>query len=169
MGGEKLLRSFRSGTILDAVLDACAGYPTIVVASPAVASRITRPGIQIIVNDEPGRGMAHSLRLANRIVAAEQPIVVLLGDKPLVTAELLSRVLEELGDADVAFPEREGVPGHPVVFSPMARALIIGLPDGDSINLVRDNEILVRRPLAVEDDAPFVDVDTEEDYRNLRA
>ena len=168
MGGGKLLRPFRSSTILDAVLDACDGFDTIVVASPDVASHIERPGVRVIVNDEPQRGMAHSLRLANGVVPAEHPIAVVLGDKPLLTSSTISRMFDELGDADVVFPQRGEVPGHPVVFSTFARALIIGLPDGDSINLVRDNEILVRRAIAVEDDGPFVDVDTEEDYRNLR-
>jgi len=167
MGGEKLFRPFRSSTILDAVLDACAGHEVVVVASPAVASRIARPGIRVIVNDEPQRGMAHSLRLANGVVPAEHPLAVVLGDKPLLTASLISRTVEALGDADVVFPERDGVPGHPVVFSEFARALIIGLPDGDSINLVRDHEILVRSAIPIEDDGAYVDVDTEEAYRNL--
>lgn len=167
MGGEKLSRPFRSGTILDAVLDACAAYPTVVVVSPAVAQAVARRSLTVIVNEEPERGMSHSLQLANRVVPAEHAIAVLLGDKPLVNAELVSRVVESLGDADVAFPEREGVPGHPVVFSPFARALIIGLPDGDALHLVRDNEILVRRPIPIDDDGAYVDVDTEEAYRNL--
>ena len=120
-----------------------------------------------IANDEPERGMAHSLRLANAVIPAEHAIAVLLADKPLVTAELIERVIAGLGDADVAFPQRDGVPGHPVVFSPIARALIIALPDGDNIHLVRDNDFLERRALEIDDAGAYVDVDTEEEYRTL--
>jgi molybdenum cofactor cytidylyltransferase len=151
------------------VIEACAGNHVVVVASPAIAEHLTHPDVHVIVNDEPERGMAHSLRLANGVVPAEHAIAVVLADKPLLGSNLVTRMFDELGDADVVFPERDGVPGHPVVFSPFARALIIGLPDGDSINLVRDNEILIRRPIPLDDDGAFVDVDTEEDYRDLRA
>ena len=169
MGTQKLLRPFRSGTILDAVLDACRGMDVVVVASRDVAAQIARPGVEVIVNDEPEGGMAHSLRLANGVISAEHSIAVLLGDKPLVSNGLISLVLDSLADTDVAFPEREGIPGHPVVFSPHARALIVALPDGDSIDLVRDAEILVRRPIAIDDEGAYADVDTDEEYDDLRA
>jgi molybdenum cofactor cytidylyltransferase len=167
MGGDKLSRPFRAGTILDAVLEACGDLPAVVVTSPALQSTIPST-FQVVVNDEPERGMAHSLRLANRIVPAEHPIAILLGDKPLLRADLVSQMIEELGENDVVYPVRNGSPGHPVVFSPMARALVIALPDGDTIHLVRDNEILVRRPIEISDEGAYRDVDTEEDYRKLQ-
>ncbi|HEY1729926.1 MAG TPA: NTP transferase domain-containing protein [Candidatus Baltobacteraceae bacterium] len=168
MGGEKLSKSFGSGTILDAVLDACAGFPTVVVASPAVKLDVLPSNMQVLVNNEPERGMAHSLRLANAVVTADHPIAVLLGDKPLVNAGLLERMIGELGENDVTYPVRSGTPGHPVVFSPFARALIIGLRDGDTIHMVRDHEMLTRHPVEINDEGAYADIDTEEDYRKLR-
>lgn len=168
MGGEKLSRPFRSGTILDAVLDACRDYPTVVVASTATIEAVPRlRDLTTIPNDEPEKGMAHSLRLANGTIDPDSAILVLLADKPLVTPGLIAKVIEGLGDADVAFPQNAGVPGHPVAFSPVARALVVALPDGDNVHLVRDAEFLVRRPLPIQDEGAYVDVDTEEEYRRL--
>jgi CTP:molybdopterin cytidylyltransferase MocA len=112
--------------------------------------------------------MAHSLRLANAVAPADHPIAVLLGDKPLVNAGLVERMIGELGENDVAYPVRGGAPGHPVVFSPFARALIVALRDGDTIHMVRDHEMLTRRPVEIDDEGAYVDIDTEEDYRRLQ-
>ncbi len=120
----------------------------------------------MVVNDEPERGMAHSLRLADQAISSDRAIAVLLGDKPLVTAELV-RTLIAVDDADVVFPERNGVPGHPVVFSPKARALIAGLPDGDTLQRLRDDPSVTRHAVPVADDGAYADVDTEEDYHRL--
>jgi CTP:molybdopterin cytidylyltransferase MocA len=173
MAGEnKLLRPFRDGTILDAVLDACSGFPCVVIASSAIVSAVPRlrrfaPTLGMTnVNDAPERGMAHSLRLANREVPAEHRIAVLLGDKPLVSGALVRNLLA-VDDADVVYPVRSGVPGHPVIFSPRARALIDALPDGDTLQRLRDDPSLTRHGVPVDDDAAYADVDTEEDYRGL--
>jgi len=111
--------------------------------------------------------MAHSLRLANAAIDPDHAIAVLLGDKPLVSAGLVERMVGELGENDVVYPVRGGTPGHPVVFSPFARALIVALRDGDTIHMVRDHDMLARRRIDVDDEGAYADVDTEDDYRRL--
>lgn len=110
--------------------------------------------------------MAHSLYLANKVISPDRTIAVLLGDKPLVTPELVRRILA-VEDADVVFPVRSGIPGHPVVFSANARKRIDTLPDGDTLHLLRDDPSLTRHAVPVADDGAYADVDTEEDYRRL--
>lgn len=171
-GGNKLLRPFRNGTIIDAVLKACSEYPTVVVAPTeiAISARTidlllaVENEVTVVVNDEPERGMTHSLRLAHKEVSRDQAIAVLLADKPLVTKELVQRMLT-IEDADVVYPIRNGVSGHPVVFSPGARGLIPNLADGDTLQQLRDNPSLTRHAVPIDDDGAYVDVDTEEDYR----
>ena len=173
MGGEnKLLRPFRNGTLLEAVLKACADYPTVVVAPTKVAVNARtidlllamENEVTFVVNDEPKRGMAHSLRLAHEGISRDRSIAVLLADKPLVTKELIRRVLA-VADADVTYPVRDGMKGHPVVFSPLARLLIPNLAEGDTLQQLRDASSLTRHAVPIDDDGAYVDVDTEEDYR----
>ena len=137
-----------------------------------VVPRLRTPGATLgmttVINTEPERGMAHSLRLANAVIDPDHAIAVLLGDKPLITDGLVERMFDELGENDVAYPVRRGTPGHPVVFSPFARALIVALRDGDTIHMVRDHEMLTRKKVEIDDEGAYVDVDTEEDYRRLQ-
>lgn len=176
MGGEnKLLRPFRNGTILDAVLNACADYPVVLVAPSSIAigkgtidRLVTAENeITVVVNDEPARGMAHSLRLAHAEIPRAHAIAVLLGDKPLVTRGLVQQMIA-FEDADVVYPVRNGISGHPVVFSPNARTRIPQLSDGDTLQQLRDDPALTRHAVSVDDDGAYVDVDTKEDYRKLR-
>jgi molybdenum cofactor cytidylyltransferase len=170
MGGGKLLLPFGKGTVLDAVLDSCAARPIVVVASPELAEHLKASGAEltVVVNDAPERGMAHSLRLANQAVEPDRPIAVLLGDKPLVTRELIARMMAALESGiDVAFPQRGGVPGHPVVLSPHARTLLDALGDGDTLHLLRDDPRLTRRSVAIDHEGAYVDIDTEADYRRV--
>lgn len=169
MGAQKLLLPVAGRTLLERALDAAAAYPTIVVVSPTLAARVP-PGRRVVVNDAPERGMSHSLALAAALV--DDPaaaLVVLLADTPGVDGELVDRMVAALGDSDVAYPLRGGVPGHPVVFGPRARKAIAELPDGDTLRALRDDPRFRRTAVALTNDAPFVDVDTPEDYRRVTA
>lgn len=163
MGGQKLLMPFRGRPMIEYAVEAATHWKPLVVAGNDVAAHLARhPGVQIVPNDDPKRGMAHSLALANQAVGGDASLIVLLADKPLVTAELIAAVCEQSGDADVAFPRnpQTGEPGHPVLFSPRARAKIALLPDGDSLRLLRDDPALVRREIATADRGAYFDIDT---------
>lgn len=172
MGAQKLLLPLAGRTLLERALDAAAACPTIVVVSPALATRVppATPRTRIVVNDAPERGMSHSLALAAALV--DDPaaaLVVLLADTPCVDGKLVDRMVAALGDNDVAYPLRDGVPGHPVVFGPRAREAIADLPDGDTLRALRDDARFRRIVVGSSDDAPFLDVDTPDDYRRVRA
>lgn len=160
MGTQKLLLPIRGKPMIEHVLDAASAYPTILVTSDAVAGAIaSRSGLTIVINTEPHLGMAHSLALANDAAAGEAVLLVFLGDKPLVSADLAERIVQGAvsNAADVAFPERDGVGGHPVFFSRNARAKIGGT--GDSLRTIRDDASLRRLALPIEDNGAYADVD----------
>ncbi len=116
--------------------------------------------------------MAHSLALADAAIAdRDAALVVLLGDMPLVDAGLVATLVDARGAADVAYPVRGGVPGHPVVFGPRPRAEIAGLPDGDTLRSLRADPRFTRVEVALPegDERAFVDVDTPDDFARLRA
>ena len=171
MGAPKLLLAIDGASLLTRALAATAGFPCVVVASPELTQHLPDHGrVTVVVNDAPERGMTHSLALANAAVAdPAAALVVLLADTPFVDAELVRRIVDARGDADVAYPIRDGVPGHPVAFGPRPRAAIADLPDGDTLRRLRTDVRWSRIEVALDDDRAFADVDTPGDLRRLRA
>lgn len=160
MGAQKLLLPVRGKPMIEHVLEAASAYETIVVASPGVADAIAeRDRFTVVLNPEPQLGMAHSLALAHEAAPPDAPLLVFLGDKPFVTAELAGRIARAAASAaaDVAYPERDGIGGHPVFFSTNARTKIGGT--GDSLRAVRDDPSLRRLPLPIKDEGAYRDID----------
>ena len=159
-GRQKLLTSFRGQTMIDYAIAAAKVWNPLVVCGPEVERYLLgRTGVALVRNAEPQRGMSHSLALANRVVPAELSLIVLLGDKPLVTPSLIESILAAAGDADFVYPQRDGVPGHPVVLSPRARNCIDALPPGDTIRFLRERPELKARAVDTLALAAVFDVD----------
>jgi len=157
-GGQKL-RALLDGTpLIDRVLDATTHLPTTVVAAPGLGVEAA-PGRSIVLNPSPERGMAHSLRLADAAIDPSESLLVLLADMPWIAPAIVDAVVAAAGDADVCYPIRNGIGGHPVFFSPRARAKIAALPDGDSLRTLRDDPALTRVTVPIDGDAPYRDVD----------
>jgi molybdenum cofactor cytidylyltransferase len=163
MGAQKLLMDFRGRPLIEHAIEAARRWRPVLVAGREVAGALQgRKDVTLVVNPEPERGMAHSLVLANLAISPGETLVVLLGDKPLVSDRLIAEVCAALTNADVAYPvhARSGVPGHPVVFAASARRRIAALPDGDTLHVLRDDPSLVGHAVRSEDEGGFFDVDT---------
>jgi malonate-semialdehyde dehydrogenase (acetylating)/methylmalonate-semialdehyde dehydrogenase len=158
MGRCKALLEAGGRRMIDRVLDACAAYDTVIVASPEVAQALS--GRNVLLNTEPKLGMAHSLKLAHAGTPPDRALLIFLADKPLVDAELASLVVQNAAanEADVCFPQRDGIGGHPVYFSPRARQCIPAL-QGASLQALRDAPGLHRVPFAWQGENAYVDVD----------
>jgi CTP:molybdopterin cytidylyltransferase MocA len=165
MGCQKLLAPFRGRLMIEYAIEAANAWQTLIVASPGVARYLqkTHAHIETVSNTSPERGMSYSLRLANSAIQPGIPMIVLLGDKPLITPELIAAVCNLGRDADIAHPlSSHGEPGHPVFLSARARRNVDALADGDSIRVLRDDPSLTKRTLPTDDRAAFFDVDTLE-------
>lgn len=163
MGAQKLLMPYRGRMMIEYAIEAAHAWHPLVVAGREVAQALgSRGDIDLIVNEEPQRGMTHSLQLADAELPRDDALIVLLADKPLVNEALIRRVCDALGGADVCYPVHEttGEPGHPVVFSTRAREKIQALADGDTLRGLRDDPSLERVTLPVTDPGAFYDVDT---------
>ncbi len=160
-GSQKLLHALPSGdTLLARAIRAGGAYKTFVVTSSALAEFARAPGARVVTNDEPERGMAHSLRLANDAIDPGRPILVLPADLLLIEPQHAAGIAAAAGDNDVVYPVRaDGTPGHPVYFSARARALIGHLRDNEPIARLRDHAGLRRRAVPIDDAWPYRDVD----------
>ena len=171
MGAQKLLMNVRGVPMLDRVLDACRDFETIVVSSPEVSPHIRlRPRMKVVQNSRPELGMAHSFEIANGAVPPEHALLVFLGDKPLVTTTLANTIAQRglESQADVCFPERDGVGGHPVYFSPRARTRL-EVTTGDSLQGLRDDPELARVGVPIDDEGAYDDVNDPVQLRSMNA
>jgi len=168
-GSNKLLERTAGGeTLLERALRACDGFPAVAVTLGETDAALRGTRVRTVRNHAPDLGMSHSLKLAHAVVDPSHAIAVLPADLACITADDVRAIAGALDDHDVVFPvDGGGVPGHPVVFSPRARAYICELHDGDTIRELRDRSGLRRRAIVRDSNGPFVDVDTPSDMLEL--
>lgn len=135
------------------------------------AAAAMMPRANVAINDEPQRGMTHSLRTALLAIDPHEPFGVLLADMPAMTEATLARTEDLLTvDVDVAFPvDDAGRPGHPVLFSARVRPLIETLADGDTLRRARDDASLMRATWICTDASAFLDLDVREQWEAFHA
>ena len=136
-----------------------------------VAREIADLPVRTVLNPDYASGMASSLRVGLQVVSPDaEAALILLGDQPLVTPEVIERIIEtfEASDKPIAAPVYNGVQGNPVCFS---RALFPELStltgDRGAKAIVEQDPRRVER-VAFETDLPLLDLDVEEDYDALR-
>lgn len=134
------------------------------------------PRLRLIDAPLAGLGQAESLKAGVRALMAHEvasgPLAgaaILLGDQPLVDADLVQRLCTAFAQAPsmAVAPAINGVRGHPVILPRRAFAAVLALQgDVGARDLLEGHGL---RLLAVNDTAPVVDVDTREAYAALCA
>lgn len=176
MGKTKQLLPFRGKTVLECVIDnalASALQRVIVVIgheADSVRPLLGERDVITVFNPRYGTGQSSSLRAGLRALPEETAAALfLLGDQPLVTPETINRIIfaYETSPAPIVMPVFEGRRGNPVLFDretfPAIRAL---RGDCGARGIFEEYK---RGIIAVPVDTPSIllDVDTEEDYRDL--
>lgn len=177
MGCAKLLLELGGRSVIRRVVEnalSSRAMETVVVLgheADLVAREIAGLPVRTALNPDFASGMASSLRVGLNAVSPDaKGALILLGDQPLVTPEVINRIIgafESSGEPIVA-PVYNGVQGNPVCF---ARALFPALSalEGDR----GAKAILGEDPnrvewVAFESDLPLRDLDVEADYDALR-
>jgi CTP:molybdopterin cytidylyltransferase MocA len=122
-GSPKQLAQLHGRPLLDRVVDAVRAVPAvdpILVVLGAHADRIRAAvdldDVQVVVADEWQEGISASLRAGVAAAGEAEAIVVVLGDQPLITPQVIAAVVDRF---DAATPAARamfgGAPGHPVL------------------------------------------------------
>ncbi len=166
MGFDKLVALFAGEPLARRVARGLLELEPLFVATAAVAGVISDlRGVQLVVT-EPTLGPSATLALAHAAIAPDAYLAVVPCDLPFLGARhIIDFVARVSDDADVAWPDVRGTPGHPVVWSPNARARIPALRENGQPSDVRRDAALVVFPLACGDDAYVDDVDTPAAWR----
>ena len=161
MGWNKLAAPFDGVPLARRVVSALARLEPVVVAGPEAAAVLAGLDGVTILETPPTAGPSVSLAVANGAIAAGETVAVVACDLPFMTAAAVQAFVRRVPEnADLAYPVVNGTPGHPVVWSPRARARLAELGPAESpASLRRDGSLRVVA-LAETDDAYVVDVDT---------
>ena len=122
-GSPKQLAELRGRPLLDCVVDTVRAVPAvnpILVVLGAHAEQIRAAvdldDLQVVVADGWQEGISASLRAGVAAAGDADAIVVVLGDQPLITPQVIASVVERLdGAAPAARATFDGAPGHPVL------------------------------------------------------
>ena len=116
-GGPKQLAQLDGRPLLAHVVAAARAVldPVVVVLgarAEQVRAGVALGGVAVVECPDWADGMSASLRCGLRALGEAEAVVVLLGDQPLVTPDVLRAVLAAGAPARAAY---DGVPGHPVL------------------------------------------------------
>ncbi len=177
MGTQKLLLPLRGKTVIACVVDAVLQsgvQQTLVVAGAdreRIAGALVGRSVAFVTNPEPESEMLDSLRCGLRALPREcTAFLVVLGDQPSVTAELIARLIAagRRTTRGIVVPTWMGQRGHPVLVHARFREAILG--DFDAVGL---RGLLCAHPAEIEEmPAPSAtimeDLDTPSDYARER-
>jgi len=175
LGRPKQLLPYGDGTLLDHTLGTAreCGFDQLVVpiggAADEVQERVDFSGAEVVVNYAFGEGCSSSIAAALGAVDERCDVLVLmLGDQPGVTPQIVRSLIDGRGDAPLAVCRYDDGRGHPIAFD---RRMFPGLADlhGDKgvwrLLDERAGEVVEVR---IAGNVPL-DVDTPEDYQAVLA
>jgi molybdenum cofactor cytidylyltransferase len=116
----KLLAPLAGRPVLQHVVDHARAVldPVVVVLgahAEAIATQVHLGDARAVVCENWAEGQAASLRRGAHALADEEKVLVLLGDQPFVTPDVIERLAAEPPGTRAAY---EGEPGHPAVLGP---------------------------------------------------
>jgi molybdenum cofactor cytidylyltransferase len=122
-GSPKQLAELRGRTLLDCVVDSVRAVPAvdpIVVVLGAHAERIRATvdleDVDVVVADRWQEGISASLRAGITAAAEADAVLIVLGDQPLITPQVIAAVIDRVdGPRPAARATFGGSPGHPVL------------------------------------------------------
>jgi molybdenum cofactor cytidylyltransferase len=171
LGRPKQTLPYAGGTLLGHVVGvarACAFDQLVVAiggAADEVRERVDLRGADVVVNDAYGEGCSSSIAAALAVVDPRCDVLVLmLGDQPGVTADIVAALLAGRGDAQLAVCRYEDGRGHPIAFARSTFGALASLHGDKGVWRLVDQS---------GEDVPVAgriprDVDTAEDYAALR-
>jgi molybdenum cofactor cytidylyltransferase len=177
LGRPKQLLELRGKTILQHVIDAAGASKldeTVVVLgheAAGIEAALDLPrGTRIVINPVYAEGQATSLRAGVASLGEDcRAAVILLGDQPQMTAELIDRVIDEWQRSESAIVRATfgGEPGHPVLVARSGFKLVERAHGDEGLRSVFGPGGRGVRELVL-GDTPLEDIDTEEQFERMR-
>jgi molybdenum cofactor cytidylyltransferase len=178
MGRQKLFLEFKGRPVLHWVLEAAIASKidevVCVVRDVGEVKRkvsLEHPKLRWVSNERAHEGQSTSVVAGLKAIAPEsEGALFLVGDQPLVTAELIDSLfdLSKKSRAPIVAPTHQGQTRNPVLFCRDLFAEIFALTGDRGAKALIEKYREEAAFLECEDESPFLDVDTMEEYERLK-
>ncbi len=175
MGSPKQLLPWGEKIILQQVIDNAQSsqLDRILVVLGAQADEISRKIItssktDMVINLNYKEGMSSSVKCGVKNAAAKvDAYLLLLGDQPLISAQIINKVIDSYksGGKGIARPVYKGGHGHPVIFAAKYKKELLSIGEGGA-KMVLTNHADDILELPLEEPEILNDIDTPQDYQN---
>ncbi len=176
MGRTKQLLPFRGKSVLEWVVDhaLASGLHRVVVVlghdAELLEPLLRERDVTVVVNPQYGEGQSSSLKAGLDALTDEtEAALFLLGDQPLVTPEIIDRILAAYAasPSPIVMPVCEGRRGNPVLLDRETFPAILNLSSDCGARGIFAQYAGRILAVPVESRAILADIDTEEDYQRL--
>jgi molybdenum cofactor cytidylyltransferase len=177
-GTTKLVAELNGKPLIRHVAEAALGSaarPVIAVTGHArdlVQAALADVPVTFAHNEDYASGLASSLRVGIAAVPPNAPgAIILLGDMPLVTSDLIDEVIRSFGEganADAVAPVTAGRRGNPVLLARSLFAGVAGLTGDEGARRLLQNPGIHVIEIASAGEAAGADIDTPEALETLR-
>jgi len=170
---NKLMMPFQGKPMLNHVVNASLNSnltQTFVVVghqSSEIKNLVQSDDIQCIENEQWETGMASSIVAGISQLKQFDGFLILLGDMPLVTPELINEIIFH-GSADkIVIPIKDGLHGNPVFFGSKFRDELLTLYEDSGAKKVIQNNLSSLIKIEIQSNIIFKDYDTKESLESV--
>ena len=174
MGDEnKLMMPFQGKPMLNHVVNASLNSnltQTFVVVghqSSEIKNLVQSDDIQCVENEQWETGMASSIVAGISQLKQFNGFLILLGDMPLVTPELINEIIVHSSADKIVIPIKDGLHGNPVFFGSKFRDELLTLyGDSGAKKVIQDNLSSMIK-IKIQSNTIFKDYDTKESLESV--
>jgi molybdenum cofactor cytidylyltransferase len=174
MGVQKLLLPFDGKTVIGHIVDQIIVssidkvYAVVGHEPERISAELSGRAVSIVNNPDYKSGMLSSVRSGLQNLPEKcQAVMVVLGDQPSITAELIDQMLKSFTttEKNILVPLYEGKRGHPLLFSSLYRDEILTHYDDVGLRGLMHNHPEQVFELTVSTASVLCDMDYPEDYQ----
>jgi molybdenum cofactor cytidylyltransferase len=119
--------------------------------------------LRVVYNDEFDKGMFSSIKKGIQNVTAPR-FLLTPGDYPLISKDIIKKIIKQ--ENEIVIPSFNKKGGHPILLSSHLIKEILNEPDDSNLKIYLNRKKCSY--LDIEDEGILLDVDTMEDYHNVK-
>ncbi len=124
--------------------------------------------LRIVINENYEKGMFSSIQAGLREIKGDA-VLLGLADNPLIHRGLINFLISHFSGSDILIPTFNERKGHPVLFSkPLIEEILSSDPEHTTLRDIFNKHNDIVRLLEMQDEAVCIDMDTKEDYEQVK-